>query len=89
MEGFGLIKSFREIIHNQLLFEAFGIMKSSADRYKKWLILDPKFGYICLIVAKKSNAQNSLQAQSHSAFSIREIILLSTLTTQTRLKSFH
>ena len=28
MEGFGLMKSFRGIIQNQLLFEGFGIMKS-------------------------------------------------------------
>ena len=28
VEGFGLMKSFREIIQNQLLFEGFGIMKS-------------------------------------------------------------
>ena len=32
MEGFGLMKSFREIIQNQLLFEGFGIMKSFWDR---------------------------------------------------------
>ena len=36
MEGFGLMKSFRGIIQNQLLFEGFGIMKSFWDRkYKK------------------------------------------------------
>ena len=35
VEGFGLMKSFREIIQNQLLFEGFGIMKSSWDRNKK------------------------------------------------------
>ena len=35
MEGFGLMKSFREIIQNQLLFEGFGIMKSFGDRNKK------------------------------------------------------
>ena len=35
MEGFGLMKSFREIIQNQLLFEGFGIMKSFWDRNKK------------------------------------------------------
>ena len=28
MEGFGLMKSFRGIIQNQLLCEGFGIMKS-------------------------------------------------------------
>ena len=32
MEGFGLMKSFRGIIQNQLLFEGFGIMKSFWDR---------------------------------------------------------
>ena len=32
MEGFGLMKSFRGIIQNQLLFEGFGIMKSFGDR---------------------------------------------------------
>ena len=32
MEGFGLMKSFGEIIQNQLLFEGFGIMKSFGDR---------------------------------------------------------
>ena len=41
MEGFGLIKSFREIIQNQLLFEGFGIMKSFWDRNKK--IADSEF----------------------------------------------
>ena len=35
MEGFGLMKSFRGIIQNQLLFEGFGIMKSFWDRNKK------------------------------------------------------
>ena len=35
MEGSGTIKSFGEIIQNQLLFEGFGIMKSSGDRTKK------------------------------------------------------
>ena len=35
MEGFGLMKSFREIIQNQLLFEEFGIMKSFGDRNKR------------------------------------------------------
>ena len=35
MEGFGLMKSFREIIQNQVLFEGFGIMKSFGDRNKK------------------------------------------------------
>ena len=35
MEGFGLMKSFRGIIQNQLLFEGFGIMKSFRDRNKK------------------------------------------------------
>ena len=35
MEGFGLMKSFREIIQNQLLFEGFGIMSSFGDRNKK------------------------------------------------------
>ena len=35
MEGFGLMKSFRGIIQNQLLFEGFGIMKSFGDRNKK------------------------------------------------------
>ena len=59
MEGFGLMKSFREIIQNQLLFEGFGIMKSFGDRNKKWLILNPNFGYICLILAKKSNAETA------------------------------
>ena len=29
------MKSFREIIQNQLLFEGFGIMKSFGDRNKK------------------------------------------------------
>ena len=43
MEGFGLMKSYREIIQNQLLFEGFGIMKSFGDR-KKMLILNPNFG---------------------------------------------
>ena len=32
VEGFGLMKSFLEIIQNQLLFEGFGIMKSFWDR---------------------------------------------------------
>ena len=32
MEGFGIMKSFREIIQDQLLFEGFGIMKSFGDR---------------------------------------------------------
>ena len=58
MEGFGLMKSFREIIQNQLLFEGFGIMKSFGDRKKK-LILNPNFGYICRILAKKSNAETA------------------------------
>ena len=35
MEGFGLMKSFGEIIQNQLLFEGFGIMKSFGNRNKK------------------------------------------------------
>ena len=35
MEGFRLMKSFREIIQTQLLFEGFGIMKSFGDRNKK------------------------------------------------------
>ena len=35
VEGFGLMKSFRGIIQNQLLFEGFGIMKSFGDRNKK------------------------------------------------------
>ena len=35
MEGFGLMKSFREIIQNQLLFEGFGIIKSFGDLNKK------------------------------------------------------
>ena len=35
VEGFGLMKSFREIIQNQLLFEGFGIMKRFWDRNKK------------------------------------------------------
>ena len=35
VEGFGLMKSFRGIIQNQLLFEGFGIMKSFWDRKKK------------------------------------------------------
>ena len=35
MEGFGLMKSFRGIIQNQLLFEGFGIMKSFWDRKLK------------------------------------------------------
>ena len=34
MEGFGIMKSVREIIQNQLLFEGFGIMKSFGDRKK-------------------------------------------------------
>ena len=60
MEGFGLMKSFREIIQNQLLFAGFGIMKSFGDRNKKkWLILNPNFGYICVILAKKSNAETA------------------------------
>ena len=41
VEGFGLMKSFREIIQNQLLFEGFGIMKSFWDRNKK--IADSEF----------------------------------------------
>ena len=48
-EGFGLMKSFREIIQNQLLLEGFGIMKSFGDRNKKELILNPKVGYIRMI----------------------------------------
>ena len=35
MEGSGLMKSFRGIIQNQLLFEGFGIMKSFGDRNQK------------------------------------------------------
>ena len=35
MEGTGIIKSFGEIIQNQLLFEGFGIIKSSGDRNLK------------------------------------------------------
>ena len=35
MEGFGIMKSFREIIQDQLLFEGFGIMKSFGDRNLK------------------------------------------------------
>ena len=35
MEGSGIMKSFGEIIQNQLLFEGFGIMKSFGDRHKK------------------------------------------------------
>ena len=35
VEGFGLMKSFREIIQNQLLFEGFGIMKSFWARNKQ------------------------------------------------------
>ena len=35
VEGFGLMKSFREIIQNQLLFEGFGIVKSFWARNKK------------------------------------------------------
>ena len=49
MKGFGLMKSFREIIQNQLLLEGFGIMKSFGDRIKKPLILNPKVGYIRMI----------------------------------------
>ena len=52
-----MIKSFGEILQNQLLFEGFGIMKSFGDRNKKWLILNPKSVYICLILPKKSNAE--------------------------------
>ena len=59
MEGFGLLKNSGEIIQNQLLFEGFGIMKSSGDRNDKRLILNPKFGYICLILAKKRNAETA------------------------------
>ena len=59
MEGSGIMKSFGEIIQNQLLFEGFGIMKSSGDRNKKWLILNPTSGCICLLLAKKSNAETA------------------------------
>ena len=38
------MKSFREIIQNQLLFDGFGIMKSFGDRNKEMLILNPNFG---------------------------------------------
>ena len=34
MEGFGLMKSFREIIQNQLLFEGFGIKKDLGTEIK-------------------------------------------------------
>ena len=34
MEGSGIMKSFGEIIQNQLLFEGFQIMKSFGDRKK-------------------------------------------------------
>ena len=54
------MKSFRGITQNQLLFEGFGIMKSFGDgNKKKQLILNPNFGYICLILAKKSNAETA------------------------------
>ena len=60
MEGSGIKKtSFQGIIQNQLLFEGFGIMTSSGDGSKKKLILNPKFGYICLMLAKKSNAETA------------------------------
>ena len=59
MEGSGIMKSFREIIQNQLLFEGSGIMKSFGDRNEKWLILNPKSVYICLILPKKSNAETA------------------------------
>ena len=58
-EGFGLMKSFREMIQNQLLFEGFGIIKVLGTEIKKWLILNPNFGYICLILAEKSNAETA------------------------------
>ena len=58
MEGSGIMKSFREIIQNQLLLEGFGIMKSFGDR-KKMLILNPKSGFICLMLAKKGNAETA------------------------------
>ena len=35
MEESGIMKSFEEIIQNQLLFKGSGIMKSSGDRNKK------------------------------------------------------
>ena len=35
MERSGIMKSFREISPNQLLFEGFGIMKSFVDRKKE------------------------------------------------------
>ena len=35
MEGTGIMKSFGEIIQDQLLFEGSGIMKSSGARNKK------------------------------------------------------
>ena len=34
MEGSAIMKSFREIMQNQLLFEGSGIMKSFGDRNK-------------------------------------------------------
>ena len=37
------MKSFGEIIQNQLLFEGFGIMKSSGDITKN-MILNPNLG---------------------------------------------
>ena len=58
MEASGIMKSFGEIIQNQLLFEGFGIMKSFGDRTKK-MILNPNVAHICLILAKKSNAETA------------------------------
>ena len=52
------MKSFGEIIQNQLLFEGFGIMKSSGDQnVKKMLILNPKVGSSCLILVQKQLAR--------------------------------
>ena len=48
------MKNFGEIAQNQLLFVGSGIMKNSADRNKKLLILNPNFSHIYFIFAKKS-----------------------------------
>ena len=58
MEGYGLIKSFREIVQNQLLFGEFGIMKTSGGRNKE-LFLSPKFVYVCLILPKTNSAETA------------------------------
>ena len=75
MEGVGIMKKIREIIQNQLLFEGFGIMKSSGDRFSflKKMILNPKAGHICLILAKKSNAETAckLSLKQNSKASLR------------------